>query len=195
MRSRLAGVIDRDCAPTCKSLPATQASHVSKSTVTFVTILSDERKYWGVAITAAAALALAYIPASSLIEKQAGDAVPAPICTAPALTAGSEEGQFLAENNAAMNRMMAGMEMRPGGDIETDFAAMMTAHHQGAIDMAVIYLRYGRNERLRRIAQGIVVEQQQEIAAMRLALGLPPAMKPLDMQRRRITPDQGIAAR
>jgi hypothetical protein len=38
-------------------------------------------------------------------------------------------------------------------------------------------LRYGRNERLRRIAQEIVVEQQQEIAAMRLAhnQSLPPA--------------------
>ncbi|MGF6775464.1 hypothetical protein P3T21_000651 [Paraburkholderia sp. GAS334] len=32
-------------------------------------------------------------------------------------------------------------------------------------------LRYGHNEQLRRIAQEIVVEQQQEIVAMRLALG------------------------
>jgi hypothetical protein len=30
-------------------------------------------------------------------------------------------------------------------------------------------LRYGRNESLRRIAQEIIVDQQQEIAAMRLA--------------------------
>ena len=49
--------------------------------------------------------------------------------------------------------------------------AMMIPHHQGAIDMAAAELRYGRNERLRRIAQEIVVDQQQEIAAMRLALG------------------------
>jgi len=39
--------------------------------------------------------------------------------------------------------------------------------------MAIAELRYGRNEQLRRIAQEIIVDQQQEIAAMRLALGQP----------------------
>jgi hypothetical protein len=47
----------------------------------------------------------------------------------------------------------------------------MTPHHQGAIDMAVIELRYGKNEQLKRIAQEIIVDQMQEIAAMRLAIG------------------------
>jgi uncharacterized protein (DUF305 family) len=32
-------------------------------------------------------------------------------------------------------------------------------------------LRYGKNEQLRRIAQEIIVTQQDEIAAMRLAVG------------------------
>jgi len=51
-------------------------------------------------------------------------------------------------------------------------------HHQGAIDMAQAVLRYGRNEQLRRLAQEIIVTQQQEIAAMRLAVGeeLPPSV-------------------
>jgi uncharacterized protein (DUF305 family) len=51
---------------------------------------------------------------------------------------------------------------------------MMVAHHQGAIDMARIQLRYGHNEQLRRIAQEIIVEQQQEILAMRRAVGASP---------------------
>ncbi|MFG1421755.1 DUF305 domain-containing protein [Roseixanthobacter liquoris] len=94
--------------------------------------------------------------------------------TAAASTAPtSDETPFLAENTAAMDKMMADMEVKPTGDIEADFTAMMIPHHQGAIDMAVAYLRYGRNPQLRRIAQEIVVEQQQEIAAMRLALGQP----------------------
>lgn len=86
------------------------------------------------------------------------------------------EAPFLAENQAAMDRMMAGMAVVPSGDVDRDFAAAMIPHHQGAIDMAQAELRYGRNEQLRRIAQEIIVEQQQEIAAMRLALGekLPP---------------------
>jgi len=80
---------------------------------------------------------------------------------------------FLAQNRPAMDRMMAGMDIRPSHDVDRDFAAMMIPHHQGAIDMAVLELRYGRNEQLRRIAQEIIVDQQQEIAAMRLALGQP----------------------
>lgn len=88
------------------------------------------------------------------------------------------QAPFVAENRAAMAKMMDGMAIEPSGDVDTDFAAMMIPHHQGAIDMAEAELRYGRNEQLRRIAQEIIVEQQQEIAAMRLALGqaLPPSV-------------------
>jgi hypothetical protein len=99
------------------------------------------------------------------------------LMTASALPASpaDEESRFIAENDAAMTRMMNDMNVKPSGDIDRDFAAMMIPHHQGAIDMAVIMLRYGHNEQLRRIAQEIVVEQQQEINAMRLAVGLPPS--------------------
>jgi uncharacterized protein (DUF305 family) len=80
------------------------------------------------------------------------------------------EKAFLSETMVAMDKMMADMSTRPTGDIDEDFAAAMVPHHQGAIDMAQAELRYGHNEQLRRIAQGIVVEQQQEIVAMQLAL-------------------------
>ena len=82
-----------------------------------------------------------------------------------------DESAFLAENEAAMTRMMSAMEAKPTGDIDRDFVAMMAPHHQGAIDMAVLELRYGKNEQLRRIAQEIIVSQMQEIAAMKLAIG------------------------
>jgi hypothetical protein len=97
---------------------------------------------------------------------------------ATAWAAGPDEAPFLAENDAAMTTMMDGMSVKPTGDVDADFTAMMIPHHQGAIDMAQAELRYGHNEQLRRIAQEIIVEQQQEIAAMRLALGqpLPPSV-------------------
>jgi hypothetical protein len=90
----------------------------------------------------------------------------------------SEERAFLTENAAAMNEMMADMTIKPTGDVDRDFVEMMVPHHQGAIDMAQAVLRYGHNEQLRRLAQEIVVTQQQEIAAMRLAVGeeLPPSV-------------------
>ena len=78
----------------------------------------------------------------------------------------------------AMKKMMNEMAVRPTGDVDVDFVAMMVPHHQGAIDMAVTVLRYGRNPQIRRLAQEIIVTQQQEIAAMRLAVGqpLPPSL-------------------
>ena len=95
------------------------------------------------------------------------------ITAVASLAAGSTEAPFLAENRAAMNTMMAAMSIEPSGDVDADFVAMMVPHHQGAINMAQAELRYGRNEQLRRLAQEIIVTQQQEIAAMRLALGQP----------------------
>ena len=87
--------------------------------------------------------------------------------------ASDEERLFLAANSAAMTKMMAGMNVVPTGNVDADFAAAMIPHHQGAIDMALAQLRYGHNEPLRRIAQEIIVTQQQEIAAMKLAISAP----------------------
>jgi len=47
---------------------------------------------------------------------------------------------------------------------------MMIPHHQGAIDMAKAELLYGKDPRMRRLAQEIIVDQQSEIEAMKLWL-------------------------
>jgi len=86
---------------------------------------------------------------------------------------GGEEKAFLSENDKVMTKMMNGMMAAPSGSVDNDFVSMMVPHHQGAMDMAQLELLYGHNEQLRRIAQEIIVEQQQEIIAMRLALGQP----------------------
>jgi len=89
-----------------------------------------------------------------------------------------DEAGYLTQNDAAMTRMMKAMSVKPTGDVDRDFVAMMVPHHQGAIDMAMAVLRYGHNEQIRRLAQEIIVTQQQEIAAMQLAVGnpLPPSV-------------------
>ena len=125
-----------------------------------------------------------FLPLATVMAIACLAAAPAPAeaqqATAPASTAASasqrhlaDEAPFLAENSAAMNTMMAGMNVKATGDVDVDFAAMMIPHHQGAIDMALAELRYGKNEQLRRIAQEIIVDQQQEIVAMHLALEQP----------------------
>lgn len=96
------------------------------------------------------------------------------------------EESFASLMDVAMDRMMEDMHVPSTGDPDADFVAMMVPHHQGAIDMAVAELRYGRDERLRRIAQEIIIEQQQEIAAMRLAVGKsPPPLAPAPTVQKR----------
>ena len=97
----------------------------------------------------------------------------APKAAAP----GSAEAAYLAENETAMNEMMADMAVKPTGDVDRDFVAMMEPHHRGAIAMAQALLRYGKNEQLRRIAQDIVRNQQAEIVAMHAAVDAPPPAK------------------
>jgi uncharacterized protein (DUF305 family) len=96
------------------------------------------------------------------------------------------DSAFLAQLHVSMTRMMAGMDARPAGNVDTDFVSTMVPHHQGAIDMAEAELTSGTNPQLRRIAQEIIVDQQQEITAMRLALGepLPPSMPSPDQTPR-----------
>ena len=91
-------------------------------------------------------------------------------CTRAAGVAGAADEPFIAASGAAMEQMMKAMAIRPSGDVDRDFVAMMVPHHESAIAMAQAELRYGKNEQLRRMAQEIVVTQQQEIAAIRLAL-------------------------
>jgi hypothetical protein len=104
------------------------------------------------------------------------------ICATPVSRVGAE-ASFLAENDAAMKRMMNDMTVKPTGDVDADFVAMMVPHHQGAIDMALAVLRHGRNPQIRRLAQEIIVTQQQEIEVMRLAVSRPlPPSRPSPLE-------------
>ena len=69
-----------------------------------------------------------------------------------------------------MIQMDAGMCITPSADADRDFARAMIPHHQGAVEMAKLELLYGSDPRLRRLAQGMVVEQSQEIALMQSIL-------------------------
>ncbi|KQV43776.1 MULTISPECIES: DUF305 domain-containing protein [unclassified Rhizobium] len=69
-----------------------------------------------------------------------------------------------AEANA---RMHAAMDIEYSGNADADFVRGMIAHHQGAIDMAKIELQYGKDEALRKLAEGIISAQEGEIKMMK----------------------------
>jgi hypothetical protein len=124
------------------------------------------------AIAVGAVAATAYLTVYSNSPQTLANYISA-ICAKSLGSAPAAEAPYLAENVGAMTKMMIDMGIRPSGDVDTDFVAMMVPHHQGAVEMAQAELRYGRNEPLRRMAQEIIVTQLQEITAMRLSLGQP----------------------
>ena len=82
-----------------------------------------------------------------------------------------EKSSFQQEMMASMKKMDKDMVAAPmTGDPDHDFAAMMIPHHQGAVDMAKVELIYGKDPVLRRLAQEIIVTQEQEIEVMRMRL-------------------------
>ncbi len=63
------------------------------------------------------------------------------------------------------DNMMAGM-MSSNPDVA--FAKGMTAHHQGAIEMAKTELKYGKDPEMRTLAENIIKTQQPEIDQMQI---------------------------
>ena len=71
-------------------------------------------------------------------------------------------------NRDAMARMHAAMmAVPPTGDADRDFVAGMVPHHEGAIAMAEVELRYGRDPAMRALARRIVADQRREVGEMR----------------------------
>ena len=138
-----------------------------------MTAASRSRKHQrAISLRAMLILAIACFTAGAMLPSRI---LPVAIAVSRAATPTGDgnEHAFLKENDAAMSKMMTDMSVKPSGDVNRDFVEMMIPHHQGAIDMAKALLVHGDNEALRRIAQEIVITQQQEIAAMRLAIGDP----------------------
>jgi predicted outer membrane protein len=80
------------------------------------------------------------------------------------------EQRFLIESDLAIGKMSLGMTAEPSGNVDGDFVAMMTAHQQGAIDLADAELKYGHNEALRRLARDMIAARAHEISVMHAAI-------------------------
>ncbi|NDP61407.1 DUF305 domain-containing protein [Polaromonas sp.] len=64
-------------------------------------------------------------------------------------------------------KMMKDMGRPYTGNADKDFVAHMIPHHEGAVDMANVQLKYGKDPELRKMARDIIKAQKQEIAFMK----------------------------
>ena len=115
----------------------------------------------------ALSLSLALVLATAVWPARADGAPPGAMpsgMTAPHEPVGPAD-RAMSSGMAAMQEKMAAAPMT--GDPDRDFVAMMEPHHQGAIDMARVELRYGKDPGLRRMSRDIIASQEREITEMR----------------------------
>ena len=112
-----------------------------------------------IALTAAGVfLATAALAQGTKPGGHAGHSMPA-----PAIAAETPATKAYREVNARMHR---DMDIAFTQDADADFVRGMIAHHQGAIDMAKVALKFGRDEQVGKWATDIIREQEREIAEM-----------------------------
>ena len=85
----------------------------------------------------------------------------------PQMSNASSNDPEWTELNLSMEKMhMAMGAVVRSGNSDVDFVRLMLPHHQAAVDMAKTQLLYGKDPQMRRLAQGIITDQQPEIELM-----------------------------
>jgi uncharacterized protein (DUF305 family) len=86
-------------------------------------------------------------------------------CSLPLVARSADPAkQAFEEANMKMHKAMS---MEYAGDPDIQFIKSMIPHHQGAIDMAEIELKYGKDPQAREMAEKIISAQKGEIAEMK----------------------------
>lgn len=123
------------------------------------------------------ATAVAALLGTASIQRDGGASAadPAPIAqaTPPGHQHGHGPGKSASPNDIerefrqVADRMHSAMAIQFTGDADKDFVASMIPHHQGAIDMARIQLKYGKDPEIRKLAEAVIRDQTREIAEMK----------------------------
>lgn len=73
----------------------------------------------------------------------------------------------------ALNQSMVAMmdkNIKVHDDIDKDYAQQMIPHHKSAVEMAEVYLKFGKQPELLKLSKSIVAEQNKEIAELEMWL-------------------------
>ena len=90
---------------------------------------------------------------------------PLAIAADPAKSATAHAGH--SDGSMELHRIMDKGKTMPmpamSGDVDKDYAALMTMHHQQAIEMNAVLLKHGKHADLRALAQKMTDQQKKEI--------------------------------
>lgn len=86
--------------------------------------------------------------------------------------AGSQNKAFMGEMNKHMQMAESDMnKMSMKGNIDQDFASMMAMHHKHGLMMAETEVKYGKNQKLKSMAQKSMESQKKEIKQLESVVG------------------------
>jgi uncharacterized protein (DUF305 family) len=80
--------------------------------------------------------------------------------------ASADSKEFVQALNQSMSSMMD-KNIPVHNDIDKDYAQQMIPHHQSAVDMAKVYLKYGKEKELLQLSEDIVKTQNAEITQLK----------------------------
>jgi uncharacterized protein (DUF305 family) len=123
------------------------------------------------------AAALAFVFATSISNASAQGAASDSMAGMDMSTHAQTKGDSpsTAAFQAADHSMMTGMSgVEYTGDADHDFVAHMIPHHEGAVAMAKVELKYGKDAKLRALAKEIIASQDKEVVFMKQWLAAHP---------------------
>ena len=123
-------------------------------------------------VVAMAAAGIVMFGMAAVVQAQTPAPVPAPAAnphaghTMPATSAAGDAAS-VKEFKAVNDKMHKDMGIAFTGNTDVDFVRGMIPHHQGAIEMAEVQLKYGKDAKIRKLAKDIIKAQKSEIAMMK----------------------------
>jgi uncharacterized protein (DUF305 family) len=75
--------------------------------------------------------------------------------------------QVTSHSNMSMDDMTEQLKDKKGDDFDKAFVEMMIAHHQGAIDMAVLAKDNAKHDEIKKLSEDIIAAQTKEIEQMK----------------------------